>query len=330
MSSLASKGPARPMPALPLLGAAERTLLEASFRTLLPVAHGTEPHLAGVLHDTLAHPGSLARAQLAFGVATELGTPAESACQLAIAIEYFHTASLLFDDLPAMDDARERRGFPCPHVVHGEAAAMLGALALITRSYQLLWQVLATVPAARAAAAGALVAECLGAAGVLQGQSLDLHFADRNHDERSEALAVERVAMGKTVPLVRLSLVFPALVGGASTAELERLERLSIAWGLAYQGLDDGKDPLLDPAETGKSTARDALLGRPNLSAALGWPALLDRLEGWLEEGRSLVAALRATRPGWRRLEGLQHHLEVELRTLSSRLANERQTAQAA
>lgn len=330
MSSVTAMGTARPMPALPLLGGPERAMLEASFRSLLPVAPGTEPHLAGVLRDTLEHPGSLARAQLAFGVATELGTPPESACQLAIAIESFHTASLLFDDLPAMDDAHERRGFPCPHVTHGEAAAMLGALALITRSYQLLWQVLATVPAATAAAAGALVAECLGAAGVLQGQSLDLHFAERDRGESNEAAAVERVAMGKTVPLVRLSLVLPALVGGASPAEIHRLEQLSVAWGLAYQGLDDGKDPLLDPTETGKSTARDALLGRPNLSAALGWPALLERLDGWLRESRTLLAALFAARPGWRRLEGLQHHLELERTTLATRLVTNRQTAQAA
>ena len=39
---------------------------------------------------------------------------------LAIALEYFHTASLIFDDLPCMDNALERRGAPCVHIVFGE------------------------------------------------------------------------------------------------------------------------------------------------------------------------------------------------------------------
>ena len=59
---------------------------------------------------------------------------------LAIALEYFHTASLLFDDLPCMDNASERRGVPCVHLAFGEAGAILAALALINRAYALSWR----------------------------------------------------------------------------------------------------------------------------------------------------------------------------------------------
>ena len=75
-----------------------------------------------------------------------------------------------------MDDARERRGRPCPHRTHGEASATLGALALITRAYGLLWEVLGTLDGERRARAGALVGECLGAEGILDGQARDLRF----------------------------------------------------------------------------------------------------------------------------------------------------------
>ncbi|NJM12209.1 MAG: hypothetical protein HC889_10265 [Synechococcaceae cyanobacterium SM1_2_3] len=77
-------------------------------------------------------------------------------------MEYFHTASLIFDDLPSMDDAEERRGHPCPHKVHGESAAILGALALINRGYALLWKVLSRLPRQRRHRAAELVESCLG------------------------------------------------------------------------------------------------------------------------------------------------------------------------
>jgi geranylgeranyl pyrophosphate synthase len=291
----------RPAAALTLVEPRDLARLAEAFRTALPLAPGTEPHLAGVVEDVLAHPGSLARAQLAYAVLAELRFPRRRARELATALELFHTASLLFDDLPAMDDARERRGQPCPHVRHGEAAAMLGALGLITRAYQLLWQSFGLLPRERAAQASELVAHCLGVAGILNGQAEDLHFASLGAAGADATARVERVAEGKTVTLVRLSLVLPALVGGSSADEIASLERLSRTWGLAYQGLDDAKDGLLASAETGKSTARDGLLGRPNLPAAAGWDAALERLAGHLDGARAAIAELTARRPGWAR-----------------------------
>lgn len=300
---------------LGLLPPPQQAFLLAGFRSLSGVPAGLEPHLAGVLADVLAHPGSLARAQLAFAVLRRLGVRRAPARELAVALEYFHTASLLFDDLPAMDDAGERRGRPCPHLRWGEGAAILGALALITRAYELLWGVVGTLPMPRRRWASELVASCLGPAGILDGQALDLHFQPGEAD----AEAVARVAAGKTVPLVRLALVLPALVGGAGEAELSHLDGLATAWGLAYQAVDDAKDCLLSAAEVGKSTSRDRALGRPNLPVVAGWTETLARLDELLAEGREHLAALAAERPGWRRLAGLQAHLEREARALRLR-----------
>jgi len=52
------------------------------------------------------------RPQIVFQMATAYDLDVARAKDLAIAIEYFHTASLLFDDLPCMDDAERRRGSP--------------------------------------------------------------------------------------------------------------------------------------------------------------------------------------------------------------------------
>lgn len=55
----------------------------------------------------------------------------DPAFALAAALEFLHTSSLIFDDLPCMDDAGLRRGRPALHLQFGEAHAILAGLALL-------------------------------------------------------------------------------------------------------------------------------------------------------------------------------------------------------
>lgn len=306
-----------------LLSEHEARRVRQAFADLLPLGSGLEPRLRAVVADVLGHPGSLARAQLAYGLGVRRGLEAGRALKLGVAVEYFHSASLLFDDMPSMDDATERRGRPCPHVVHGEAATILGALALITRGYGLLWEALGegigTAGAGeRCKAAAALVGECLGIAGILDGQSRDVHF-------RREGTSLEtavRVAVAKTVPLVRLAMVLPAIVAGESEETVQKLERLAAAWGLAYQILDDFKDSLMGAEETGKTPGRDAGLGRPNLPALTGPRQAVARLNRLLGEARGLIGALtiEGAPAAWAPLVSLQEFLEAEVADVERRL----------
>src|SRR5262249_59251962 len=67
-----------------------------------------------------------------------VGFSARNAMLAACAMEFLHTSSIIFDDLPAMDDADVRRGIPALHRVFGEGVALLAALALLNESYGLL------------------------------------------------------------------------------------------------------------------------------------------------------------------------------------------------
>ena len=89
-----------------------------------------DPRFEEALRHVLDHPGSLVRPRMVLLVATAYELDDAAAQDLAIALEYFHTASLIFDDLPCMDNAMERRGVPCVHFEFGEAEAILSALAL--------------------------------------------------------------------------------------------------------------------------------------------------------------------------------------------------------
>jgi geranylgeranyl diphosphate synthase type II len=270
-----------------------KTELQAAFTTGLQLTTETEPHLGGALRHTLDHPGKLVRARLVYEMSQAYGLTDRRAKNLAIAIEYFHTASLLFDDLPCMDDATERRGEPCVHHTHGEAAAVLAALGLVSRAYALLWQGFADSPLDRQALAGDYVEKRLGVDGLLNGQSEDLHYASLPIYRRLP----QKVATGKTVSLIRLSLVLPALLGGAPSREVRSLERLAAFWGLSYQILNDLKDVALPSAPPGKTAARDRSLNRPNMALAIGANQSLLRLERLMGLGDQVLGRLMARVP---------------------------------
>ncbi len=273
------------------------------FATMLPVPIACEPRMAGVLHSTLSNPGSLTRAQLAWSVLNALGGQSEMAISVATAIEYFHTASLLLDDLPCMDDADTRRGTACPHTVYGESATILGSLAFINRAYFMLGGLSFHLEPSRGARVWELVEACLGVTGVLNGQSLDLHA-----DYVMTPKMVRKVAEGKTVTLLRLSLILPALLGNADEETLATLETLSLEWGLAYQLIDDFKDVL--DTNGGKTAGRDQALNRPNMHNCLGPAAAARQLDDHMNKAAQALGDLDCE--VWGFLNRLQARLQGE------------------
>ncbi|MEJ7710749.1 MAG: polyprenyl synthetase family protein [Pyrinomonadaceae bacterium] len=69
-----------------------------------------------------------------------LGASRAQLMAAASAVEFVHTSSLIFDDLPCMDNARERRGQVALHARFGEGLSVLVALALMNASYGLMFE----------------------------------------------------------------------------------------------------------------------------------------------------------------------------------------------
>jgi geranylgeranyl diphosphate synthase type II len=287
----------------------DTSFLAETFSSFMPLPAVLEPNFEGSLRYVLDNPGSLVRPKLVYQMATAYGLEPEPARELAIALEYFHTASLLFDDLPCMDNALERRSIPCTHLVFGEESAILTALALINRAYALTWRAVATCPRGRQMQAMEFVETCLGTSGLLNGQSFDLHFSGLPRTRET----VERIARGKTVSLIRLTLALPAMLGGASDRDLQQIERIALFWGLGYQIVDDLKDVLQNSELSGKTAARDALLDRPNIAVAVGVHQAVRRLTRLINLGDRVLDRLLSARPELGFLEKLRSDLEGEL-----------------
>ena len=287
--------------------------LRNTFTGSFPLPDDTEPHLRASLDRVLRNPGSLIRPQIVARMFAAYGLPDAHAAELGIALEYFHTASLLFDDLPSMDDAVERRGLPATHVEFGEAGAILSALALINRAYALTWKSVAGSAPTRQAEALDYVERYLGVGGLLNGQSMDLNYASHRNRNRAQGHHVtEAIALGKTVSLIRLTLVLPGILGAASPRELQLLDRVAVSWGLTYQIVDDLKDVLHTSEKSGKTVSRDLSMGRPNIALAIGIPATVHRLTRLIAIGDRTLQRLVSLRPGVAFLQQLRVQLDGE------------------
>lgn len=276
--------------------------LRRALRDNCPVTARMEPHLRSVLEETVAYPGRMIRARLALLAGERHGLGAAGAEQLACAVEYYHAASLLLDDLPCMDDAALRRGRPCAHRVHGEATAILAALALINRANALIGSAFAAQPATVRLQALAGVDGCLGPAGLVGGQARDLRYAESARGGRE----IGAVALGKTGALLWLSVCLPALPAAPAAAEWRELKALCVYWGLAYQVADDLRDVVQATGESGKTSNRDGTLRRPNLALALGVEAAQRRLARLLRQSARTLARLGARHERWRYLQEFQ------------------------
>lgn len=159
----------------------------------------------------------------------------------ALAIEYFHTASLIADDLPCMDNDEVRRKKAATHVKYGEATALLASYALIAEGYKLIADnafLLAKERVENAHLIGSLAIEnaSLNTAMATEGQYIDLFPPKIDRETYLETV------LKKTVALFEISFVFGWLFGGGNLNELENVKKLAYHYGMAFQIADDFDD----------------------------------------------------------------------------------------
>jgi len=180
--------------------------------------------------------GKRFRPLLCLGACEAVGTPAGRALPIACAVELIHTYSLVHDDLPAMDNADERRGQPACHRKFGEGNAILIGDALLTLAFELLSR--DGLP--NALAVIRTLGRACGTGGLIGGQVLDLQAISCSRVMAQEALT--DVARRKTGSLIAASVVAGALAGGADREPTKRLARYGQDVGLAFQLVDDLHD----------------------------------------------------------------------------------------
>jgi geranylgeranyl diphosphate synthase type II len=159
----------------------------------------------------------------------------------AAAVEFVHTSSLIFDDLPCMDNALKRRGKDALHRRYGESLAILAAINLMNASYPLVFEG-AAIDERKAIRAHREIVECIGASGMVTGQVIDL-APNRNGEQASDGGSNADAARNlKTSALMRMALRVGAILSGANERQLATLSTFAELLGQAYQISDDVLD----------------------------------------------------------------------------------------
>lgn len=239
---------------------------------------------AAAIRDALRAGGKRIRPVLCVEAWRACGGPGDPDLvrDLAVALEWIHTYSLVHDDLPCMDNAALRRGRPTTHRVHGVGVATRGGALLIPLAA--LW----SLDRARRHPQGLdlgrrWIRELMrgaGAGGMVGGQVLDLLAEGREIDRD----ALDGLHARKTGALLVASLRMGGIAAGAGPERLAGLDRFGRAVGLAFQIADDVLDSTGDASLLGKNPS-DQVLRKSTYVGLLGVAGARDRAHQLVREG---------------------------------------------
>ncbi|RLA74812.1 MAG: polyprenyl synthetase family protein [Epsilonproteobacteria bacterium] len=170
---------------------------------------------------------------------------------IAVALEIFHTYSLIHDDLPSMDDAILRRGIETLHKTYDDATAILVGDALNTHTFHLV---------ANSSLSSLTKIDIIkqlsldgGINGMVVGQAIDIYFENKTLglDE------LKILHLNKTAKLIATSLKIGAIICELGDKTTNKLYDIGMDIGLLFQIQDDILDNTLNDQQALKSTNKD-------------------------------------------------------------------------
>ncbi|NRD79713.1 polyprenyl synthetase family protein [Bacillus sp. BRMEA1] len=165
-------------------------------------------------------------------------------------LEYMHTASLIFDDLPSQDNSHIRRGRPTLHKAKTIAVAELTGLFLTQKAIEEQASLNRFDPDAvlRLIHYSAKKTELM-----CEGQAMDL-------DSKGKTLTLQHLNLlcaYKTSIAFEASLIMPAILAKANETEMMALKRFAYHAGIAFQIKDDLLDVEGEMDLMGKPIGKD-------------------------------------------------------------------------
>lgn len=193
----------------------------------------------------------------------EYGLNAAAIVPLLRSLEYMHTASLIFDDLPSQDNASTRRGRPTVHQVHNSATAELTGLFLIQKAIEEQ----SSLDRFDAKTVLALMQySSRRASDMCAGQAMDL-------DSKGKRLTLDQmntICFYKTGIAFEASLVMPAILAQIHDGEIAALKKYAYHAGIAFQIKDDLLDAEGDLLLLGKPVGQDVENNNSTFVTVLG------------------------------------------------------------
>lgn len=178
-------------------------------------------------------------------------------------LEFMHTASLIFDDLPAQDNALTRRGNEALHVQFTEATAQLTGLFLTQKAFEeltMLHQYHAEDVLKLIRYSSKITAE------MCKGQAMDL--ASKGKLLTTDELTL--MCFYKTGLGFEAALVMPAILAKVPNSHIDQLKKFAKHAGIAFQIKDDLLDVEGEFELLGKSIGIDQQNNSSTFVSVLG------------------------------------------------------------
>ena len=204
-----------------------------------------------------------------------------------VSVELVHLGSLLHDDV--IDEAETRRGIESVNARWGNLRAILAGDFLLAKASEI------------AASLGTEVAGLLAATigRLCEGEVIELN--DAYQVERTEE-AYLRAIEGKTASLLSTACRIGGIVAELPRDHIDRLTDFGLAYGMAFQVVDDVLDVIATDEQLGKPAGHDLVEGAYNLPTlrALAGPQgdELRTILGKVIEGEEWARARELVRQG--------------------------------
>jgi geranylgeranyl diphosphate synthase, type II len=243
----------------------DRSEVDRALDRLLPPETTRPASIHSAMRYSVMAGGKRIRPALCLESAGLFHADRQAAIEVACALEFIHTYSLIHDDLPALDNDDLRRGIPTCHKKFGEAMAILAGDGLLT----LAFETLSRVPLAPHCAVRVIreISSAVGTVGgMVGGQVADVEAEGKAVDPAT----LEYIHRAKTAALIRASAVAGALTGSAGDEDVARIGRFGEYIGWAFQVIDDILDVEESSAALGKTAGKDAQQKKATYPALYG------------------------------------------------------------
>jgi octaprenyl-diphosphate synthase len=221
----------------------------------------TEAAMHGAMHSQIpliatitqhiSDGGKRMRPVIVLLIAHALGFQGQEKINLAVIIEFIHTATLLHDDV--VDSSEMRRGKPSANSLWGNESSVLVGDFLYSRAFQKL-----------VAINSASLLDILSSASNVMAEGEVLQLMNRhNHEITTETYF--QIIEAKTAKLFEAAASMSASLAGADSTLTQQIGSYGKHLGLAFQLVDDALDYSSDASTLGKNIGDDLAEGKATL-----------------------------------------------------------------
>ncbi len=233
--------------------------------------------------------GKRIRGALVLAFCALFGGKEQAALPFACAIEMIHTYSLIYDDLPCMDNDTLRRGKPTNHVVFGESTALLAGAGLYAKAFEVVVDSTDLTDSQKLEGISVLLSAS-GLKGIITGQMLDL----KNGPGLSEN-EVMRIHTLKTGAMIEASAILGCIAANTGRNEKEKAKKYADNIGLAFQIKDDILDVEGSVEEVGKTLGKDKTEMKTTFVDILGVEKSQKQVDSLSEAAKNEIADIKGS-----------------------------------